>query len=232
MDDIKLDERLQEIRIHANERNEPVEVEHIPPIFRLIGVGTDAVVVQHPDYPELVFKCYALDRLGKKEQEQQVYERLGDSPYFAKLKGSGARHLALSYEPGPTLYQCLEQGIIIPEQVIEQVEEARRYARSKGLNPRDIHLKNVILQGNKAKVIDVSEYLNPGNDQRWDHLVEGYHLFYSLIRGKKLPAWLIEAVKNIYLQQQGSSFHLQEFGKKIMNLFGLGQSNQDRNEGG
>ncbi|AUS09697.1 serine/threonine protein kinase [Laceyella sacchari] len=231
MDD-KLDTSLKEIIVHANDRNELVDVEYIPSPFRLIGVGTDAVVVQHPDYPDLVFKCYAPDRLVKKEQEKQVYERLGNSPYFARLRGSGTNYLALSYEPGPTLYQCLERGITIPEQVIEQVEEARRFARSKGLNPRDIHLKNVILQGNKAKVIDVSEYLNPGDDKRWDHLVEGYNAFYSLIKGKKLPVWLIEMVKHIYMQQQGGPFHLQEFGKKIMQRFGLGLTNHDRNEGG
>lgn len=228
MDDINLDASLQAIRFRANDQNELVEVEYIPAVFQLIGIGTDAVVVLHPDYPDRVFKCYANDRLGKKEQEQRVYERLGESPYFAELKGSGANYLALSYEPGPTLYQCLEQGIIIPEDVIGQVEEARRYAMSKGLNPRDIHFKNVILQGDRAKVIDVSEYMNPGNDRRWDDLVEGYRLFYPLIRGKKVPSWLMEAVKNIYYQQQGKNFQLQEFGKKVMHLFGIGPAEDEQ----
>src|SRR5690606_26217314 len=47
--------------------------------------------------------------------------------------------LVLSYEEGKTLFDCILEGIHIPEQVIQDVEEAREYARSKGLNPRDIH---------------------------------------------------------------------------------------------
>jgi hypothetical protein len=78
------------------------------------------------------------------------------------------------------------------------VEQARAYARSVGLNPRDIHLKNVIYQDGHAKIIDVSEYLLPGDDGRWDLLVKGYHSLYFLIEGRKVPRFLMELVKKGY----------------------------------
>ena len=68
-------------------------------------------------------------------------------------------YLVLSFEEGITLYDCLLQGIPIPKQAIKDVDDAREYVRQKGLNPRDIHLKNVFLQNGRAKIIDVSEYV-------------------------------------------------------------------------
>ena len=59
-----------------------------------------------------------------------------------------------------TLFDCVLQGIHIPEQVINDVEDAREYVRNKGLNPRDIHLKNILLQNGRAKILDVSEYIS------------------------------------------------------------------------
>jgi hypothetical protein len=67
--------------------------------------------------------------------------------------------LVLSFEQGVTLYDCLLQGVRVPEQAIQDVEESREFVRSQGLNPRDIHLKNVLLQEGRGKVLDVSEYI-------------------------------------------------------------------------
>ena len=62
--------------------------------------------------------------------------------------------------------------------------DAREYVRQKGLNPRDIHLKNIFLQNGRAKIIDVSEYVQPGNDLRWEYLKKAYDQYYHLIEGK------------------------------------------------
>jgi hypothetical protein len=210
---------LKQVVLAAHSGNKPVTIKQIPSSLRLVGVGTDAAVVLHPDQPEQVFKVYAEGRLEKKEREREVYRRLGESPRFCRCFGEGTNYLILSYEKGPTLYECLEQGISIPEQVIADVEEARRYARERGLNPRDIHLKNVILQNGRAKVVDVSEYLLPGDDRRWDHLVQAYQDFYPLIRGKKIPSWLLEWVKKSYFAQVSPDFSVQEFGRRFIRMF-------------
>ena len=187
---------LEGIRIRAGAHNEPITVEFIPAPLRFIGKGTDAIVVAHPGLPELAFKVYAPQTVGCLADEYEAYQRLGASPWYAACLGRGACYLVLSYEPGPTLYDCLVQGIPIPASAMADVEAARRYARSVGLHPKDVHLKNVLLQGERGRVLDVSKYVAPGDeDTVWDALAEGYRRFYPLLRGRRIPVGLIELVK-------------------------------------
>jgi hypothetical protein len=191
--------------VKRKDERKPVHLTNIPPAFDVIGTGTDAAVVRHEQQPSVVYKIYADEVVDKCAIEYEVYQRLVACDSFATCYTKGDRYLQLSYEPGPTLYQCLEQGIDIFPNVISQVEEAREFVKQQGLNPRDIHLKNVILQKDRIKLIDVSEYMRSGNDYRWEHLVEGYQLFYPLIRGKKIPVSLMERVKRWYDQEQDSN---------------------------
>lgn len=200
MDREKLEKDLDKMIIHANPQNKRVMIGKIPPVFQVVGVGTDAVVVSHPMLPGKVIKVFAPEKVHKKRREWKVYQQLGEHPNFTRCYGHGKNYLILDYEEGPTLYQCLEEGIPIPKQVIKEVDEARHYARKQGLNPRDIHLNNILLQNGHAKLLDVSEYLLPGNDRRWELLRWGYIYFYPLIRGRKVPKWLIISVKNGYYQ--------------------------------
>ncbi len=206
---------LKKIRIQANPENQPVHVRFVPPPLTVVGTGTDGVVVHHPHFPRYAFKVYAEGRSQARENEYAAYRRLGRSPYFPVCYGKGDFYLVLSYEEGPTLYDCLVQRISIPEQVIDDVEKARTHARQVGLNPRDIHLKNVLLQKGRAKLLDVSEYVKPGNDGRWDHLVQAYRHFYSLIEGRPIPVWFIEKVKRAYYRQVAGDFSVSDFGRRF-----------------
>jgi hypothetical protein len=180
-----------------------------------------------PEDPMYVWKVFASDRLHKLENEYRVYQQIGQSPYFSTCYGKGERYLILSYEEGPTLYECLEQGIEVPYQAIADVEAARAYIREIGLNPRDIHLRNIVLQNGRAKLFDVSEYIHPGNDGRWDHLVQAYEQFYPLIRGKKIPSWLIDVVKKAYAGwKETSNQSIIDFGKRYIQKFGLMRSEE------
>lgn len=210
---------LDSIEFDVHEDNLPITNIVIPEKLCLIGTGTDAVVVQDPSDPTTVYKVFHSNRVQKKKNEAMAYQQIGDSVYFPKIYGEGEHYLKISYEDGPTLLECLEQGIEIPQQILIDVETAMDYARSRGLNPRDIHLKNVVNQQGRAKLLDLSEYILPGNDYRWEHLVQGYQLFYPLIRGKKIPAWIIDSVKRMYVRQASESFSVQDFGKKIARLF-------------
>ncbi len=190
---------LAAIRIRAFASNEPIVVEHVPAPLRVLGKGTDALVVQHPDLPELAFKVYAPETVGCLWDEYQAYQQLAGSSYFAACFGKGSFYLVLSFEPGPTLYDCLVHGIPVPAGAMADVETARRYARQVGLHPKDVHLKNVLLQGDRARILDVSKYVAPGDEDRvWDALAEGYRRVYPLIRGRRIPVWLIERVKRRY----------------------------------
>jgi hypothetical protein len=196
---LDIDALLRAIRIRASASNEPIVIDHIPTPLRLLGRGTDAVAVQHPARPALAFKVYAPETIDCLFDEYCAYEQLAGSPYHAACLGRGDFYLVLSYEPGPTLYDCLVEGIPIPKRAMEDVEAARNYARQVGLHPKDVHLKNVLLQSDRARILDVSKYVAPGDEDRvWDALAEGYRRVYPLIRGRRIPVWLIERVKRRY----------------------------------
>ena len=209
---------LSKIKVFSNANNEPVTISGDLDDLKCIGVGTDAAVFQSLSVPDYAFKLYAKDKVNKVKVEANVYHILGDSPFFSTCFASYDEYLVLSYEEGKTLFDCILQGIHIPEQVVNDVENAREYVRNKGLNPRDIHLKNILLQNGRAKIIDVSEYVLPGNDYRWEHLKKGYEQYYHLIDGNSVPFWLVETIRKWYNQRAETSSSFEEFTKKILKL--------------
>ena len=206
---------LSKIKVFSNPNNEPVTISGDADDLKCIGVGTDAAVFQSLSAPAYAFKMYAQDKVNKVKVEANVYHILGDSPFFSRCFASYDEYLVLSYEEGKTLFDCILQGIHIPESVVNEVEDAREYVRSKGLNPRDIHLKNILLQNGRAKIIDVSEYTLPGDDFRWEHLKKGYEQYYHLIDGNSVPFWLVETIRKWY-NQRGDNSSYEEFTKTIL----------------
>ncbi|OCS84577.1 serine/threonine protein kinase [Caryophanon tenue] len=209
---------LSYITVHAQPNNAPVQIKGDAPQLTCMGVGTDAAVFRSTSAPQYVYKVYAQEEVRKAAIEAAVYAQLGDAPYFATCVAATDTFLVLSYEPGKTLYHCLLEGIHIPKSVIEDVEEARDYIRSKGLNPRDIHLKNIVLQNGKAKILDVSEYVVDGNDFRWDYLKQGYAQYYHYIDGNRVPLRIVQAVQNRFNEHRGNSYSYEEFAKTWLRL--------------
>ncbi|MDN7241188.1 serine/threonine protein kinase [Planococcus sp. N028] len=191
---------LSAISVSSNPNNEPVTIYGSSPDLKCIGVGTDAAVFQSLTAPSYAFKVYAEEKLDKIKAEEHVYSILGSSPFFSTCYASTEKYLVMTYEDGPTFFDCLLQGITIPEQAIQDVETARSYVREKGLNPRDIHLKNILLQNGRAKILDVSEYIHPGNDFRWEHLKRAYDEYYQYISDTPMPYWLLETIRKWYHQ--------------------------------
>ena len=209
---------LSKIKVFSSPNNEPVTISGHSDDLKCIGVGTDAAVFQSLSAPAYALKLYAKDKVNKVKVEAYVYHILGDSPFFSTCFASYDECLVLSYEEGKTLFDCILQGVHIPPQVVNEVEEARDYVRKKGLNPRDIHLKNILLQNGRVKIIDVSEYTLPGNDFRWEHLKKGYEQYYHLIDGNSVPFWLVETVRKWYNQRAKNSSSYEEFTKTILKL--------------
>lgn len=207
---------LSKIKVFSNPNNEPVSISGDAEDLKCIGVGTDAAVFQSLSAPAYAFKLYAKDKVNKVKVEANVYHILGNSHFFSTCFASYEEYLVLSYEEGKTLFDCILQGIHIPEQVVKDVEDAREYIRNKGLNPRDIHLKNILLQNGRAKIIDISEYVLPGNDFRWEHLKKGYEQYYHLIDGNSVPFWLVETVRKWYNQRGKNASSYEEFTNTIL----------------
>ena len=190
---------LAAIRIRAFADNQAIRIDHVPAPLRRLGSGTDAIVVAHPAFPGLAYKVFAPETVGCLVDEYRAYERLAGSPWFAGCLGRGDFYLVLTFEAGPTLYECLVHGIPVPARAMADVETGRAFARSVGLHPKDVHLKNVLLQEGRGKILDVSKYVTPGDEDRvWDALADGYRRFYPIIRGRRVPVPLIEVVKRRY----------------------------------
>ena len=213
---------LSQLKVSSNGKNELVTVKGDSNKLKCIGVGTDAAVFRFLYTPQYAFKVFSNDKLGKLENEIEVYLKLGHSEYFPVYYGRGLNYLVISFEEGITIYDCLLKGIHIPQQVVLDVDNAINYGLSKGLNPRDIHLKNILLHEGRAKLLDVSEYMKPGNDKRWEYLKEGYMEHYHLFDGKALPLLLIETVRKWYNQTRPESLNVQDFVKALIILFRMG----------
>ncbi|MEK3885564.1 serine/threonine protein kinase [Paenibacillus sp. PL2-23] len=210
---------ISRMKVEGNDRNEEVSLTGYAEGLHCVGLGTDAAVFIYEEVPDVAYKIYTDQALHKKEREREVYKRLEGIPYFPAFYGEGRNYLAIGYEPGPTLLDCLIQGIPVPPQVIADVEDARQLVRARGLNPRDIHLKNVVVQDGRGKVLDVSEYVLEGDDHRWDHLLWAYQLFYPSIEGKQIPLWLLDFVKNGYRRLDEANLNLEEYGQRVSALF-------------
>lgn len=210
---------LSNLKVLSNGKNELVTVKGNSDKLECIGLGTDAAVYRFSDSPQYAFKVFSNDKLEKLEQENEVYLNLGQSEYFPVYYGRGMNFLVISFEKGLTLYECLLKGIHIPKQVIVDVDNGINYATERGLNPRDIHLKNILLQDGRAKLLDVSEYLNPGNDNRWEYLKEGYLEYYHHFDGKALPFWLLETARKWYNQAKPGRLDVHDFVKDLIFLF-------------
>ncbi|MFK0522627.1 serine/threonine protein kinase [Paenibacillus illinoisensis] len=210
---------LQQIQVIGSDRNELVNIIGHAEGIHCIGTGTDAAVFTYDRLPQYAFKVYSDHALEKLENEKRVYEQLRGLPYFPTYYGCGRNILVISYEPGDTLLECLEKGIPVPEQVMIDVDEARSAVRSRGLNPRDIHLKNVLLQNGRAKVLDVSEYIKEGNDNRWEHLVWAYHNIYPRIKGTPISPRMLQTIKWGYNQLDQANLKMDDLSKKANRLF-------------
>lgn len=170
-------ELLPKLRIESVDPHNPVEVHHLPSPWQPIGTGNYAAVVYHPDYPDLVVKIYAPDRPGF-EEEVEVYRRLGSHPAFSECMYAKEGFLVLKRLYGVTLYDCIQRGVPIPEQVIQEIDQALDYARGRGLYPHDVHGRNVMMHEGRGLVVDISDFLHEETCNKWNNLKKAYYCLY------------------------------------------------------
>ncbi|MCD2523236.1 protein kinase family protein, partial [Bacillus licheniformis] len=97
------------------------------------------------------------------------------------------------------------------DDMICEVDRALNDARRKGLNPSDIHLRNLILTpSGTIKVIDVARFLQTKECRQWDDLKTAYQTLYKKSRfPQRLPKMWMELIAYLYkkswLQKQWAS---------------------------
>lgn len=193
-------ELLPGLRLTSINPYDPVVVEAAPAPWEFVGAGNYAAVFAHPDWPDWVAKVYAPGRPGLRE-EVEVYRQLGDHPAYSACRHAGENYLILRRLRGMTLFECLVRGVRIPAQVIEDIDEALAFARERGLHPRDVHAKNVMMLEGRGLVADVSDFGRGSSDQKWADFKRAYCRFYRPWLGRRpvpIPRWLLDLIRKSY----------------------------------
>src|SRR5699024_2866521 len=81
-----------------------------------------------------------------------------------------------------------------------EVDCALSLASDMGLNPSDIHLRNIIITPNDdIKLIDVARYRQKKECRQWNDLKNAHHQFYrKYFFMRKIPAFLLNSVAFLY----------------------------------
>lgn len=161
--------------------------------FDLIGCGCSSAVFRSADFPGVAVKVYSPSHKDEVLEETIAYKKVVGLKYFPKLYLYGSNFLAIEFIEGRSLYDCLIEGVEIPDEVIRQVDEAIALARGRGLAPSDIHFKNVILTKDEIKLVDLSDYLAAEHVSRWDRLKFFYKTVYKpLLKGMRIPKKVVD----------------------------------------
>jgi hypothetical protein len=191
---------LPNVQIESLDPHEPVVVHSTPAPWQLLGCGNYAAVFCHASDPDVVVKIYAPDRPGLAE-EAEVYRRLGNHPAFSQCWHVGNNYLLLKRLYGTTLYNCLHQGLVIPKQVIVDIDQALNDARSRGLYPHDVHGRNVMMHEGRGLVVDISDFLEQQPCSAWDDLKRAYYWIYRPFLAPlrvRVPHGLLNWVRRMY----------------------------------
>lgn len=191
-------ELLKEVELRSVNGSDPIVVKGIPEAWSLIGAGNYAAVFCHHDFPKHAVKIYA-DGRGGIEEEKLVYKELGKHESFSECYYYGSNYLVLKRLKGITLYDCLRKGIHIPEKVIEDIDDAIDYARSRGLHPHDIHFKNLMMYEGRGIIVDVSDFLKDEYCPLWHDSKKFYYKVYRRIPFiVPIPELLLNKTRKIY----------------------------------
>jgi hypothetical protein len=193
-------ELLPNIQLSTEGPFDPIIVKNTSNTWKTIGSGNYAGVFLHRSNPNWVVKVYGRNPEDLKK-EVEVYKKLGNHPSFSSLIDYGDNYLILKRIDGVNLFNAVVKGVRIPESVIHDVDEGIAYARSVGLNPFDVHGKNVVMSNGRGYIVDVSDFYKQGKCRKWDDLKKAYYKIYLPIIYKyniAIPFFIVNSVRKGY----------------------------------
>ena len=126
---------------------------------------------------------------------------------------------------GLHLFECLTNGIVISDEVVQEIDRAIQLARHEGLNPSDIHLRNLFLTRDKqVKIIDVARFRQTKDCIKWRDLHYAfYHYYKKRYFPKKISAFILNIIAVLYkkellkINEEASlkSYHIEKKGSSI-----------------
>lgn len=164
-----------------------------------IGTGRSAFVFRIKSTMKAVKVFFpSLSHIAREEAE--IYEKLQDVVYYPTVYASGANFIVMDYIEGLTLFDCIVEGRAITPVHLAEIDHALSVATARGLNPSDIHLRNIfITTKGDIKIIDVARFRQKKDCCQWNNLKKAYRQLYSKrFFPKKIPAALLNGIALLY----------------------------------
>lgn len=168
----------------------------------LIGEGRSAFVFRIRS-TDLALKVFFPDFHHIALEEADIYSELEGIDFFPTLHGAGENFIVIDYIKGNTLFDCLCKGIKVSKYHIEEIDFALQQAGKRGLNPSDIHLRNLLVTNqNTIKIIDVARFRQTKNCNQWADIKTVFYKFYlSPLFPKKIPSYILNRIAGLYKNQ-------------------------------
>lgn len=170
--------------------------------LKLIGTGRSAFVFRIKSSSKAI-KVFFPEFTFIAKEEAEIYKALQDISYFPTIYETGQNYIVMDYIEGRTLFECINHGIPITSSHISEIDAAVSLALNKGLNPSDIHLRNIFITPNdEIKLIDVARFRQTKDCTQWSDLKLAYNLLYiKRFFPKKIPAILLNVMAFLYKKQ-------------------------------
>lgn len=190
-------ELANSIKMKVNKNS--VEVLEKDAKLTFIGAGRSAAVFKIKS-ENLALKVFFPDYIYIAKEEAAIYKVLEGNDYFPQLYEIGNNFLLMDYIRGKTLFDCLAQGIQLTDSIISEIDQALLSAKRAGLNPSDIHLRNIILTTErKIKLIDVARFRQTKDCRQWTDLKKAFFTFYKKAYfPKKIPRFILNMIAFVY----------------------------------
>lgn len=167
--------------------------------LELVGTGRSAFVFRIK-FSNKAIKIFFPDFTHVAKEESEIYHTLQNISYFPTVYESGKNYIVMDFIEGRTLYECINQGVSITTDHINEIDAALLTASNRGLNPSDIHLRNIIITPNQEiKLIDVARFRQTKDCTQWHDLKLAYHqLYLKRFFPKKIPTTMLNFMAFLY----------------------------------
>ncbi|WP_186580920.1 protein kinase family protein [Aquibacillus kalidii] len=164
-----------------------------------IGTGRSAAAFRVNETNQ-VLKVFLPEFIEVAREEAEIYKILLGINYYPTLYEYGENFLLIDYIAGNTLFDCLASGIPIKDEHIKEVDSALHLAKQRGLNPSDIHLRNILLTDKgDIKLVDVARFRQTKQCQQWSDLKQAFYSFYNReLFPKKIPLKVLNMIAYLY----------------------------------
>ncbi|MGM9925007.1 MAG: protein kinase family protein [Bacillus sp. (in: firmicutes)] len=179
-----------------------IKVESCHEDLEHIGTGRSACVFKIKNTNQVI-KVFPRHFKHIAREEADIYKKLTHIRYFPQIHANGANYIVMDFIEGYTLFECLNKGILIKEEQVRKIDEVLHLARKTGLNPSDIHLRNIfVTTDDKIKLIDVARFKQKKDCTMWNDLKMAYFRFYlKPYFPRRIPKLILNVIALLYKKE-------------------------------